>query len=131
MRYKNNPANIRNSARNAWKGLSGYDNGFCEFYDIVYGLRALCVLLRRYIVCYGLKDVEGIISRFAPPSENNTSNYIRFVRDYLRSRGFDSSDITFGSKQFCCLVCAICVFESHSVYSIERIANIIEMFKLK
>ena len=130
MRYANNPANIRWSSKNAWKGLKGNNNGFCEFYDITYGLRALCLLLKRYIRSYGLNDVESIISRFAPPSENNTCNYIYYVREFLRARSCNLSDIKFGTKSFCVLVCAICWYETNFPLTRERVENIINMFKL-
>lgn len=131
MRYKNNPANIRYNALNRWKGLIGNNNGFCEFSDITFGLRALCILLKRYIKGYNLTDVDTIIKRFAPPSENNTCNYIRYVCNFLLFRNCNTVDIEFGSKDFCVLVCAICWFESNTPLSRERVQNIIQMFHLK
>lgn len=131
MRYNNNPANIRYNVLNRWLGLTGKDNGFCTFSDIVFGIRALCILLRTYISKYKCDDVTKIISRFAPPSENNTCAYIRYVSNYLSTRGYRSNNIMFGTKQFCCLICAIMFFESNTSCDPVRVENIINMFHLK
>lgn len=75
----NNPLNIR--VGNHWIGEveKPTDKEFEQFTDIIWGLRAGFILLRRYIMLYGLKTVHDIISRWAPASENNTSNYIKLV----------------------------------------------------
>jgi hypothetical protein len=44
-----------------------------------WGIRALSRLLLNYQRNHGLFTVEGIINRYAPPSENQTSNYARVV----------------------------------------------------
>jgi hypothetical protein len=43
-----------------------------------YGYRAGFVILHTYLV-HGLNTIEKIIVRFAPPTENNTENYITSV----------------------------------------------------
>lgn len=131
MRYNNNPANIRFSKRNKWVGLQGCDNGFCKFIDITFGIRALIVILRRYIKVYKCNDVQKIIERFAPPSENNTRAYVRFVCNYLSTRGCSSTDIKYGSPDFCVLCCAIMWFESNFSCDKVRVANLINLFNLK
>ena len=40
------------------------------------------ILCRTYYGKYGLKTIRGIVSRWAPPKENNTEAYIRHVSDY-------------------------------------------------
>ena len=48
-----------------------------------YGWRAaFMILTRTYYKKYGLKTIRAIISRWAPPKENNTAAYIRHVSDY-------------------------------------------------
>lgn len=74
-----NPANIRYVETNSWKGLVGSENGFCKFEREVYGVRALIRTLRTYVVHHHLCTVSSIISRFAPPSENDTQSYIDYV----------------------------------------------------
>ena len=77
----NNPGNIRapNSTL-VWQGQIGVDDhGFCIFDTYRHGLRALGKLLLTYYDKHGLKTVRGIISRWAPPTENNTVSYIAGV----------------------------------------------------
>lgn len=77
-----NPLNIRYVVTNHWLGLDEecpQRNGFCHFTDINYGLRAAYLILKRYVTKYGLNTPEKIINKWAPPSENDTSGYIRAV----------------------------------------------------
>lgn len=79
----NNPLNIRISS-NAWKGkvTNNTDGVFEQFIDMAHGYRAALATMRTYITKYGLNTVQGIIERWAPPSENNTLAYIKHVCDY-------------------------------------------------
>lgn len=79
----NNPFNIRYNNINRWKGLVGSNKGFCVFSDVEFGLRAGIYLLRKYIDVYKLKTVPKIISRFAPPTENDTRSYISYVCNFM------------------------------------------------
>ena len=73
----NNPLNIR--IGNVWLGevQNPTDREFEQFVHVTYGLRAACVLIRRYINHYLLNTPREIISRWAPRSENDTNNYVR------------------------------------------------------
>ncbi|WP_256119878.1 lytic transglycosylase domain-containing protein [Escherichia coli] len=71
----NNPGNLR-AARNA----SGTDGAFVTFNSPDDGLSALARQLRLY-GSRGVNTVEGIIGKYAPPTENNTAAYIRSVSD--------------------------------------------------
>jgi hypothetical protein len=75
----NNPLNIRKG--DAWLGMvdKPTDPEFVQFVEMVYGVRAAFIILHRYFTIYRIDTVEGIISRWAPPSENNTGSYIRRV----------------------------------------------------
>lgn len=76
----NNPANIRRGC--TWKGLveKQTDREFCQFVTMTWGVRALLVTLRTYVVKHHLHTVREIITRWAPPSDgNNTEKYIEFV----------------------------------------------------
>ena len=77
MIAKNNIFNIRIGA--SWKGMTGARKGFVEFESEEYALRAWMILMRTYRRKYGLKTIRSIVRRFAPESENNTEQYIRFV----------------------------------------------------
>jgi hypothetical protein len=75
----NNPGNIRLST-DKWQGqVPGEDDAFVTFATMAYGIRALVVLLRSYRSKYGLDTVRKIISRWAPPSENDTEAYVAAV----------------------------------------------------
>lgn len=76
----NNPGNIRHSATH-WQGQSPQqtDTQFVQFDTPEMGIRALSVLLNTYSKKYGLNTVRGIISKYAPASENNTSAYANAV----------------------------------------------------
>lgn len=76
---RNNILNIRFSKGNRWLGQVGQRRGFCNFKSFSYCIRAGLVLLCWSYRRDGINTVEGIINRFAPPSENNTERYIAFV----------------------------------------------------
>lgn len=72
-----NPGNIRFSVHQRWAGQVGCDDaGFCTFRSPDFGLRALRILLINYHVHDGCEKVKDYIARFAPPSENNTDEYL-------------------------------------------------------
>ncbi|MEI5638059.1 MULTISPECIES: virion protein [unclassified Pseudoalteromonas] len=73
----NNPLNIE--AGENWVGLAGTDGRFAVFETAEHGIRAAARILRTYAKKYGITNVAGIISRWAPPVENDTANYIDFV----------------------------------------------------
>ncbi len=75
-----NPGNLRLSGDD-WRGLKSNqsDPAFFQFSDEVYGIRALAKVLLNYQGRYGLKTISEIISRYAPPTENNTMSYIESV----------------------------------------------------
>ena len=91
----NNPLNIRLSS-DKWQGqinanVNANNNNsspkgdaeFVQFYSMEYGWRAAFVILcRTYYGKYGLKTIRDIVTRWAPPKENNTPAYIRHVSDY-------------------------------------------------
>ena len=52
---------------------------FVQFETIEWGLRAAFVLLRTYSTKYRANCIRDIITRWAPPSENDTESYIRNV----------------------------------------------------
>ena len=81
----NNPLNIRRSGDN-WQGLRTLqeDREFCQFSSMAYGWRAAFVILcKTYYGKYKLKTIRALITRWAPPKENNTEAYIRRVTDRI------------------------------------------------
>ena len=77
-----NPGNIRQSRSN-FKGevRPSRDSAFKQFESMAYGYRAMFVLLNSYHKRYGLTTIREMISRWAPPTENFTECYIRFVSE--------------------------------------------------
>lgn len=91
---RNNPLNIRYSAKNEWLGQIGHRNGFCVFSEEKYGWRAAFVLLKNYYK-KGFRTVSQIVHRFAPASENPTSSYVSFVCDKLQQLGYEAYGVEF------------------------------------
>ena len=76
----NNPGNIR-LTKTLWQGETlGSDKSFKTFVSMEYGYRAIFVLLRSYI-SKGFDTIEKIINRYAPPTENVTSRYVKHVSE--------------------------------------------------
>ena len=81
----NNPLNIRRSA-DKWQGLKAQqeDREFFQFETMAYGWRAAFRLLcHTYYGKYKLRTIRAIITRWAPPKENDTEVYIRRVTDRI------------------------------------------------
>lgn len=75
----NNPMNIKFYASNKWEGQVGNDGAFVKFSSMFYGLRAAGRLFRTYANNYGANTIRKIVTRWAPPSENDTNKYIAYV----------------------------------------------------
>jgi hypothetical protein len=64
---------------------SRYDAEFVQFKSLEYGWRAAFYLLTRtYYHKYRLYTIRGIISRWAPSSENNTEAYVNHVSTLMK-----------------------------------------------
>lgn len=91
-----NPGNIRRSkVRYRGEVRPSRDPAFKQFESMAWGYRAIFVLLDTYRIRYGLSTIRGMISRWAPPSENHTDLYIRAVADQTRldpDRRLDTRD---------------------------------------
>lgn len=85
----NNPLNIRKGQD--WEGETATerDPEFESFRSPEYGIRAAARIINNYRSYYGLTTVRGIISRWAPPTndkgefENDTESYIASVANAL------------------------------------------------
>lgn len=80
----NNPLNIRRGEN--WLGLvhPGTDHEFCQFVNMQWGIRAGFILLRQYIKKYSCNTIRSIVSRWAPPCENDTQTYIANISRWAR-----------------------------------------------
>lgn len=82
----NNPGNIRIGAN--WQGLmpreemnpaQAAEPEFCVFLSPQWGFRAMATIFHTYADKDGVTTLRGAISRWAPPTENNTSAYLNHV----------------------------------------------------
>ena len=80
----NNPLNIRHS-KDEWQGAATTqtDKSFVQFQSMAYGYRAAWKILDTYCLNFRRErkpyNVRNVIGRWAPPVENDTEAYIRFV----------------------------------------------------
>lgn len=86
---KNNPLNIRYSRLNTWRGQIGQTRGFVDFVSEFYGVRACLYLLAKSYRRRGFKSYNALINAYAPPTENNTRDYVFYVCDKLGVFPFD------------------------------------------
>ena len=77
---QNNPGNIRRG-QEQWGGMSSQqpNNGFIAFESPVMGIRAMTKVLQTYKNKHGIDSIAGVVSRWAPPSENDTARYAKVV----------------------------------------------------
>lgn len=77
-----NPGNIRKSTtRYQGEIVPSRDKAFKQFRTMAWGYRAMFVLLDSYSR-KGYLTIRQIITRYAPPIENHTENYIRWVGEW-------------------------------------------------
>ncbi len=119
----NNPLNIRKVPGVRWRGelpsIQGGAGGgsFVRFESIEWGVRAALKLLRTYRDKYAATSIKEIITRWAPPTENNTDNYIDAV---CRLTSFGGNE-RLTEKEWPALIKAMAVIESRLLISDETI----------
>lgn len=90
-----NPGNIRISkVKYLGEITPSKDRAFKQFSTMAWGYRAMFVLLHTYSK-NGYKTIRQMINRYAPPIENYTENYIKFVADRAKvfvDVGIDTTD---------------------------------------
>jgi hypothetical protein len=91
----NNPGNIERG-QDSWRGMApdqSSDPRFIVFTSPEYGIRALAKILLNYQRKHAIRTIDGIIHRWAPPSENDTGAYIRAVADACGVKPLDHIEI--------------------------------------
>jgi hypothetical protein len=85
-----NPGNLRKNDI-PWLGLSAeqQDPDFFQFMSPTFGIRAIVKILLHY-KADGIETIADAISRWAPPSENDTDSYIAAVE--AQCTNFDPRD---------------------------------------
>ena len=124
----NNPGNIRRS-RVRYKGevRPSRDPDFKEFSTMAYGYRAVFVLLDTYRSRYGLNTIRQMLNRYAPPTENFTEGYVRFVADYSGVMPDEVVD-TRSEKDMIPIVAAMSKIENGVAANIEDVERGWELF---
>ena len=121
----NNPGNITKGSN--WKGEVACEGRFECFKSPKWGVRAMVINLRTYYVKHNLHTIKGIISRWAPPTENPTDNYIKYVAsvtNYPADKPFAFSPAFVGK-----MVMAMIRMESgHCLYSKQFVQEIVNAY---
>lgn len=107
-----NPGNIRRSnTKYQGEKIPSTDSAFKQFESLEWGYRAVFMLLHTYRVRGYGDTIAKMISRYAPPSENNTEAYISRL---CRATGFerDMPLDTLNAEQMIPVVCAISAVEN-------------------
>ena len=122
-----NPLNIRGVAGTVWKGQRTLqaDREFVQFITVEWGIRAAFRLLETYRKKYNAVCIQDIITRWAPPSENNTSAYIK---DVCRLTGFGGQE-RLTAAQLQKLVAAMARIESGMYLTATQLAEAYRMSK--
>jgi len=125
----NNPGNIIATPKWAsWRGADDIDGRFIVFKEPIFGIRALAKILYNYNKNYGINTITGIVNRWAPSVENNTSNYIGYMTAKTGYKANQVLDMTNDAEVMFKLVNAIIGFEnSNYVYDAELVRKAIEM----
>ena len=126
MIAKNNIFNIRKGPK-AWKGETGATNGFVEFETREHGIRAWIVLMHNYRIKHRCGTIRAIITRYAPPNENNTQAYIK----YCRERVYKSETTWLSTTaDYVRLGCAMAKMETGTVLTAQEIYDVIQKFNV-
>ena len=126
MIAKNNIFNIR-AGRAQWLGMTGTRKGFVEFETREYGIRTWLVLMRNYRRKYGCRTIRQIVTRFAPPSENNTERYIQYCAQtvVLGDNAVIDKDI-----MYCMLGVAMARMETGTRLDISEVREVMKKYNI-
>ena len=119
----NNPGNIESNDKNPWEGQTGSDGRFAKFETPEHGIRALGKNLLSYNRIHGLDTIGEMITRWAPPKENDTDSYIKAICAQLGVGANDQIDVT-NPRTLSALCAGIVNHENGSQpYSADQINN--------
>lgn len=123
----NNPGNLEGNT--AWEGLATprSDGVYLRFVDAAHGLRALAINLLNQERKHDLYTIADIITKFAPPSENDTASYIQAVSDETGIAASEVIDFETQPGAFADFIKAIIVHENgENPYADNEISGAIE-----
>lgn len=78
---------------------------------MTYGLRAGLIIIRKYMLRYNLHSIHAIVSRWAPPSENDTNAYVKSVSSMMKMHALQTFDFS-DRGRIVALVSAMCKVET-------------------
>ena len=118
-----NPGNIR-ITKDKWKGLREVqeDKEFFQFKAMKWGYRAMIRTLQNYRKRHGCETIADFIRRWAPPSENNTVTYIRFVCEKMGVPSVFVPNVE-SKPAMCMFAYAIAYFENGGEPQMEEISE--------
>lgn len=105
---KNNPLNIRAAKSFKWLGQTGSTRGFCNFQSLEFCYRAGAYLL---MISYPRRmklTISNIVTAWAPPIENPTQTYIKFVAKYSN---IDADKVITQKHEIAMILAAMNIFE--------------------
>ena len=86
----NNVGNIRPLSVGTWLGQVGTNEGFVVFESMDWGIRAWLQNFYSSIKNHGTDTLRKYITRYAPPSENDTAGYINYM---VEQTGIGADDV--------------------------------------
>ena len=126
MIAKNNIFNIRQGAK--WKGMTGTKKGFVEFESRKMAMRAWLMLMRTYRRRYGCTTIRQIVSRYAPPNENDTDGYIEYC---CRQMDMNPDDVLIFDSEYIKLATAMARMETGAEIDTQWVSGVMEKFKIQ
>lgn len=129
MIAKNNPFMLPYSRVFRWKGLIGNNNGFCEFEDIKYSVRAMAHLFMWTYRKAGVRSYGDIIANIC---HNNSNSLYAFYLHYIeRTLQVNADDKPKCVYDFARLLVRIAYYESCFVLDLKYTIYLIHHFKIK
>jgi len=125
---QNNPGNLRPDPAHPWLGEIPSPNDYCCFNTPENGLRAMGKNILTAVYKHGCNTITRLITRWAPPNENDTVAYIKAVAGDVGVDADAPLDVTNGSVMSSLLM-AITRHENgeiyYSVLIFERAASLV------
>jgi len=92
----NNPGNLRSDGRTKWYGATGVPKApqFLSFNTPEDGIRGMTRVLYNYGKKHNISTIPGVVSRYAPTSENDTSKYTKAVEKLYGAQPDQKIDLT-------------------------------------
>ena len=101
--------------------MTGARKGFVEYDSQEHCIRAWWVLMRTYRRRYGCTTVRQIVTRYAPPSENDTVRYVGFC---CRRTGLGPDCELNGERDYARLGVAMARMETGTQVSVRDMASV-------